>query len=375
VIAIDRPYLYLQYSTKYRSSGITRHAIYFETTHDFPDVAFPRKRDHMQKSCFQEGKMKRQFNWLGMVALVFLALTLQGCDTGNDPRVPAENVRASTLSLGRASMDASSDNARLSASTLANGDRVFFRSSDIEFWHIDTVADIESIVSAKHRAGSVDYSQNHSLEYALGDAVESIVFMSSQDVIVGINRTDLNTDWEQNVAAFVAAGKTTINAIRLDIGSGMVVFEIAGETPEVYTADMGATNGINGNSIFFVDRAFLNRPILITRAMEEQMLQESAAADSLGLGLTASECALVEAIHYSSSVYDTETPIDLNGALIVPMDPVELIGFDPATEALDIVITWDMAEAVGVQDGYYVMEDRVGLTCFDFDVSVRRSAK
>ena len=320
--------------------------------------------------------MKRQFTLFGIVSLVFLSLTVQGCDTGNDPDgVPAENVRASTLSLGRSSADVSSGNQQLSASSLVSGDRVFFRSSDIEFWHIDDVAEIESIVSAKHRSGSVDYSQNHSLEYALGDEVESIVFMPSQDVTVGINRTDLNADWAHNVAAFVAAGKTMINMIRLDIGSGMVTFEIGGETPEVYTADMGATNGINGNSIFFVDRAFLNRPILITRTMEEQMLWQSASADSLGLGLTASECVLVESIHRSSSTYDTETPIDLNGALIVPMDPVDLVGFDTATETLDIVITWDMADAVVVQDGCYVMDDRVGLTCFDFDVSVGRSAK
>jgi len=334
--------------------------------------------NHCHPNFFQvwEEKMKRHFMRLGLIGLVVLTFAAQGCDTGNDPAgAPVENVRVSTLSLGRSVVGVSSGDSRLSAASLSSGDRVFFRSSDIEFWHIDAVMDIESIVSAKHRSGSVDYTQGHSLEYSLGDAVESIVFMPSQDVIVGINRTDLNAVWAENVAAFVAAGNTTINAIRLDIGSGMVTFEIAGETPEVYSADMGATNGINGNSIFFVDRALLDRPILITRAMEEQMLWQDATADSLGLGLTTSEAALVEAIHHSSSTYDTETPIDLNGALIVPMDPVDLTGFDPAAETLDIAITWDMADAVHVQDGCYVMEDRVGLTCFDFDVSARRSAK
>jgi hypothetical protein len=311
--------------------------------------------------------MKHLHFWIGLAGLGVLLLVVSGCDTGTSPSgSPTGNVRSSTLSLGGASVD---------ASTLEAGDRVYFRSSDIEFWQIDAVADIADIVSAKHRSGAVDYGQDYSLEYALGDAVESILFMASQDVVVGINRTDLNPDWAANVAAFVAAGKTRINAIRLDIGSGVATFEIDGEVVDVHAADWSTANGINGNSIFFVDRAFLSRPILITRTMEEQMVRDGATAASLDIGLTPAECTLVETIHHSSSVYDTVTPIDLNGALIVPMDPVTLTGFDPATETLDIVISWDMADAVEIHDGIYFMEDRVGSTCFDFDVSVVRTAK
>jgi hypothetical protein len=311
--------------------------------------------------------MKHPLIRIGLAGLGVLLLSVSGCDTGTSPSgSPSGNVRSSTLSLGRSTV---------AASTLEAGDRVFLRSSDIEFWQIDAVADIAGIVSAKHRPGAVDYALNHSLEYALGDAVESILFMASRDVVVGINRTDLNPDWADNVSSFVAAGKTKINAIRLDIGSGMVTFEIDGEVVDVHTADWSSANGINGNSIFFVDRAFLSRPILITRDLEWQMVREGATAESLDLGLTAAECTLVETIHHSGSVYDTVTPIDLNGALIVPMDPVELTGFDAATETLDIVVTWDMDDAVQIHDGTYFMEDRVGQTCFDFDVSVVRTAK
>jgi hypothetical protein len=312
--------------------------------------------------------MKHPLFRIGLAGLAILLLTVSGCDTGTSPSgSPAGNVRSSTLSLGRTSVD---------ASTLDAGDRVFFRSSDIEFWQIDSVADIAGIVSAKHRPeGAVDFALGHSLEYALGDAVESILFMASRDVVVGINRTDLNPAWAENVAAFVAAGKTKINAIRLDIGSGMVTFEIDGETVDVHTADWSNPNGIDGNSIFFVDRAFLARPLLITRDMEWQMVREGATAASLDLGFTPSECTLVETIHHSSSTVDTETPIDLNGALIVPMDPVTLTGFDPATETLDIVVSWDMADAVEIHDGTDFMQDRVGQTCFDFDVSVVRTPK
>lgn len=320
--------------------------------------------------------MKHVLIALGLVGMVLLALIALGCDTGSGSSdTSVENVRSSTLSLGGSSTAASSGRGSITASSLGAGDRVFFRSSDIEFWQIETAAEIEGIVSAKHREGAVDYSQNHSLEYDLGDNVESVIFMPSQDVVVGIDRADLNPNWADNVAAFVAAGKTTVNTIRLDIGSGQVTFEIDGETPDVYTADGSGTNGINGNSIFFVDRAFLQRPILITRLMEEQIARDGEPASSLGLGLTEAECALVETIHRSGSIYDTDTPIDLNGALIVPMDPVDLTGFDPATETLDIVIRWNLAEAVQVEDGSYVMDDRVGHTCFDFDVSVTRNPK
>jgi hypothetical protein len=120
-----------------------------------------------------EGDMKHPLFRIGLAGLAILLLTVSGCDTGTSPSgSPAGNVRSSTLSLGRTSVD---------ASTLDAGDRVFFRSSDIEFWQIDSVADIAGIVSAKHRPeGAVDFALGHSLEYALGDAVESILFMASR---------------------------------------------------------------------------------------------------------------------------------------------------------------------------------------------------
>ncbi len=325
--------------------------------------------------------MKHRFFGLGLVVLLAVGLLATGCNTGggDSSDAPATNIRSSTLSLGGtsvgASVGAASAGGSVQGSSLSAGDRIFFRSSDIEFWQIEAVADIAGIVSAKHAEGAVDYSQNHSLEYELGDAVESIVFTPSQDVVVGIDRADLNPNWADNVAAFVGAGKTKVNAIRLDIGSGMVTFEIDGVEQDVYTADWSHNSGINGNSIFFVDRAFLSRPILITRVLEEQIARDGEPASSLGLGLTEAECTLVETIHRSGSIYDTDTPIDLNGALIVPMDPVDLTGFDPATETLDIVITWDLADVVHLSEGAYVMDDRVGHTCFDFDVSVERNAK
>lgn len=307
----------------------------------------------------------------GLVALTALVLLLGSCSTGGGSGPPAENIRSSTLSLGGGSAPSGG---AVAAGSLQAGDRIYFRSSDIEFWQITGVGDLENIVSAKW-AGTIDYSSGHSLEYRLGDAIESIVFVPDRDVVVGVNRTDLNSDWAARVAAFVGAGKTGVNAMRLDIGSGAVTFEIGGGTPEVFTADLSGSNGIDGNSIFFVDDAMLTRPILVNRRRHEEMTYNGATAETLDLGLSSAECAIVDALHLASTRADQQTRLDLHGALYVPMDPVDLTGFDPATETLDIVITWNLADAVHQTDGRYVMDDRVGCTCFDFEVTVERNPK
>ena len=220
---------------------------------------------------------------------------------------------------------------------------------------------------------TVDYAQNHSLEYLIGDARESLVFSPDQDMMVGIDRSDLNPDWADSVAAFIGAGKTTVGAMRLDVGSGFVTFEIDGAERVVYTADGSSNNGINGNSIFFVDRAYLKKPMLITRDMEAEII--SGAATATSLGITSDQFAVAQIVHMSSNAIDADTPMDVNGALIVPMDPVDISNYDPTNEAFDIVISWQIEDAVHLRDGEYFMDSRVGETCFDFDVSLEITPK
>lgn len=74
----------------------------------------------------------------------------------------------------------------------------------------------------------MDYSQNHSLEYLMGDEHESLVFSPDQDMMMGVDRSDLNSEWNENVADFLEAGKTTISAMRLEVGGDHVTFEIDG---------------------------------------------------------------------------------------------------------------------------------------------------
>jgi hypothetical protein len=244
-------------------------------------------------------------------------------------------------------------------------DRAYFRSSDIEFWHIEAVSDISDLVSTKY-VDTADYAANHSLEYGLGDDEEAIVFRPDEDTTQEMSRPDLNPDWESSVGAFIAAEKTSINAARLDIGAGWMTFIIDGEARDVLTETGDCANGIDGNSIFFVDESFLSEPVLVTRVVEESILDGTATAASLGI--SESDFEVVRTLHTSSNLADHTTPIDVNGALILPVGPFDLTDFEPSQDSLDIVVSWDMDGAIREVDGEYIMEDRVGGTAYDFEV-------
>ena len=313
--------------------------------------------------------MKKRTAAIGVVVVLALGFAL-GCQNGVTD-LPADGVVSTTLSIGGSTVDLS-----VTSRSLGSSNRVYFRSSDIEMWQIESVEDIGTLVSAKYvgwGGEQIDYAQNHSLEYIIGDSAESLVFSPDVDMTVGVDRTDLNPTWHSDVAAFIAAGKTTVSAMRLDVGGGHVTFEIDGEERIVFTADGQDNNGIDGNSIFFVDRQFLAKPMLITRPMESEIISGSATAASLGL--TDQQFTVAEILHTSSNWSNDETPIDVNGALIVPMDPVDISGYDPSTDTLDIVVSWPIEKAVHERDGAYFMDRRVGETCFDFDVSLEVSPR
>lgn len=277
-------------------------------------------------------------------------------------------VRRSTLSIDATALPA--------ARSIPTGDAVYFRSSDIEFWSISSVADIGELVSTKYvRFGGVDtdYSQHHSLEYVLGDHEASIVFSPQEDRVQAIDRPELNPQWSSNVEAFIAAGNSILNAMRLDVGGGYVTFKIDGEQRTVCRSDGEELNGIDANSIFFVDEKYLSEPVLITRETEHSLF--SGELTPASLGISEADFAVAETIHRSSNLVDSESPIDVNGALILPMTSVDLSGFDPASESLQVQVSWEIAGAVHEYNGEYFIDCRVGGTAFDFAVEVIRAPK
>ncbi len=248
------------------------------------------------------------------------------------------------------------------------GDRVYFRSSDSELWSISEAADFESIVSAKYDTGAT-FAEGRGLEYVIGDDVESIVFEPYTDVNTNLCRPDLNPGWPDYLSAFIEAGNSMLNFIRLDIGDGGVTFEIGGEQVDMRCADGSDCNGIDGNSILFIDKAMLKEPLIISRDVEEKIVTDAISAEDLGLN--EDEFAIVSAIHKSSNEYDSVTPIDVNGALYIPTTPVDISGFDPDVNHLVISVSWPIENAVHVRNGEYYMDDRVSSTAFDFSVELQ----
>ncbi len=251
-------------------------------------------------------------------------------------------------------------------STLGEHDRIYFRSSDIEFWSIESPEDIETIFSAKYKDGS--YAEGRSLEYNLGDKVESIVFSPSQNMNVDLSRPDLNPDWNSDTAAFLDAGKTTINLIRLDIGAGSVTFVINGEEVDMKKADRSDGNGINANSIIIIDNSFIDEPLLITRDVENQIVGDWIDAESLEL--TQEEFAAVSAIHKNNNSIDSDTPLDVNGALYIPMAPKDISALNAESNHLQISIHWPISNAVHYRNGEYFMDNRIEGTSFNFSVEL-----
>jgi hypothetical protein len=273
--------------------------------------------------------------------------------------------------------DSGSGLAHVAAEPRAPGDvtldQVYFRSSDIEFWDVSSAAEIGEIFSAKYqRFGGVDealsYENGRSLEYYIGDASQSFVFEPGRETTVDVTNLAANPGWDNEVAAFVAAGKTRITLMRLDIGAGVVTFVSDGMEiqPELPGGDAG--NYINGNSMVFVDRSLVSVPVLLTRDLSYSIQQ--GATGAADLGVSEAEFEIIEAINASSNVFDAETPIDVNGALLVPMTPVDLSAFDPDTQAIEVTVSWDMTGVAYEDNGTIYTEDRIGGTAFDFDVQV-----
>jgi hypothetical protein len=90
------------------------------------------------------------------------------------------------------------------------------------------------------------------------------------------------------------------------------------------------------------------------------------------LGVSETDYQLVQTILSNSNTVDEESMIDVNGALMVPMTPVDLNGFDPSTDAFEITVRWDMTDIVRQDDstGSYQATNRVQGTPFDFEVGI-----
>ena len=58
------------------------------------------------------------------------------------------------------------------------------------------------------------------------------------------------------------------------------------------------------------------------------------------------------------------------GALVIPLDPVDISSFDSSVNTLQIEVSWDIANSIHLRNGEYFMDNRVGNTSFNFEVAL-----
>ena len=297
------------------------------------------------------------------------------------------------------------------ARTAVDTNKIYFRSSDIEFWSISEENDLNSIFSSLYQedeggnivSDALGYDKGQSLAYDMGDETESIVFYPYTNYTASIGN-GLNENWDTYTSDFIDAGNTQINLARLDVGAGAITFIINGETKQVlnskgesscfftleeleeYYADdtiemidtieeynywlnfYNTFSGADMNSIFFVDRQFLSEPVLCERDTQEQILNDEVIASDFNISDT--EFSFIKTLFQNNNYDDPVTMIDVDGALFIPLEPVDISGFNPAENTLQIEVSWDIANAIHLRNGEYFMDNRVGNTSFNFEVAL-----
>ena len=248
----------------------------------------------------------------------------------------------------------------ISGEGIDENNKVFFRSSDVEFWSFGSVDQIAELSSWGN-----DHNNGGSLKYTLGDRVESVVFYPGSSITNDLSN-DLNPTWAADVASFLSSDMFSgeINMCRLDIGSGHVEFVVEGELLDVELEGLPATN-----CLLFVDEEFLSDTYLVTDETVVGIL--TGEVDSAALGMTEADFDVVHEI-VSHGARSDDYRIDVDGVLVIPFTPFDVGDYDPETDSLVIELTWDMDSAIyGDLESYY-MTDRVAGTCFDFTVAIKK---
>jgi hypothetical protein len=256
-----------------------------------------------------------------------------------------------------------------------NIDRIYFRSSDIEFWSITNVEDIDDIYSSnlnmmelREKEGSIN-SRFGSLAYDLGDEMESIAFALDGSAVT-IFSEGSNPAWSDDVEKFINDGNVELNLIRLDVGNGKIGLMIDGENQILRPIAQYDSTQLEANSIIFISTKFLSSTLYVTGETEEAISKGSVS--SADLGITDGEFDVVSRIHKSGYWFDEDTPIDVDGVLYIPFEPLNIQFFNPEEEHLVINLNWDIDDAVyyDEKNDQYVIQSKSGTTPFDFEVSL-----
>lgn len=286
-----------------------------------------------------------------ILIFVLVSVTIISCNMENGGKNSHVVFRVGNESLFKGSCKSTQI---LPASNIS---KVYFRSSDIEFWSIDAISDIDNLMSAAYENwGSISANLQKSVNVELPDITETFIF-----------KPDAKTEFQAvNTPCFQYR---KYNLARLDLGGGNIIFVINGNE---ITVDSSAGSGsqLNCNSIFFVDSAFLNTAVYIDRT-EARAIE---AGNSSGYAVID---RIIRNSNYNSNFQDGM--IDVDGALFLTFDPIDFSNYENL-ENIAVDVTWDMENIITYNDNDtpadtsddsdFLMVDRVENTCFDFQIRI-----
>ena len=297
------------------------------------------------------------------IITILAAIIMAGCTNpmGGNPKNLQTGGRSITIASGSNSSSLSDTSRSLNVGTEnISPSRVYFRSSDIEFWSIsDSMMDnLDTITSYKfQRPDSED--AGISTEVKMVQTQNSIVFVSGY-------YNEIKAD-DTSTATFDFSKK--YNLIRIDIGCGKITVDLPGRDDIEYhnaVVPDSATvfgemhyyySGIPGNSILLIGTDITDgdtTPVLITR------IDKKTVPTNIN----------IKAKYRQALTKILQANVDIDGALVIPFNPTDLSTYNNITD-LKIRIDWDILNSFvyNSEEEKYYMANRVNGTCYNFMVN------
>ena len=226
--------------------------------------------------------------------------------------------------------------------------KVYFRSSYITFYSIESLEDINTL----------DVDSGARIYF--GDLEESILFEEGKTVI-----SELTSDFILDVVKY--------NFIVIDAGDGIFHFvdnngEFVAEGTLKNSEDLD-DDAFICRSIVLVDNTILNNSIYISNSVFENYFNNGV----LDITVDEADQEIVETIIENSGderlfLVDSITP-ERYDVLLIPVNPIDLSMYR-AIQTIDFEFEWEMLGCIYLENDEYYMTSRVGGSCFNFSISI-----
>ena len=212
-------------------------------------------------------------------------------------------------------------------------DEIYFRSSHIEFWSIETINDVDNLYSVYEYNPLTEKSQLPASIY-LPDIDKTFIFKPNK-LVQFTRENDISFENKK------------YNIIRFDIGAGEISFIING--------NLISSPYLNCNSIVFVDKEFLTESIYVDRNLSELINIKDSTTGSL----------IVDAITLQSHVYGGNIGVD--GALFIPFIATDFSDYETILSVV-VDISWNLNNLLSIDGESYFFTDRVSGFPYNFEV-------